>query len=120
MDDKSLNLSPKLISGKVFTANVKGYDPDEVDRFLDLVVEDYRHYEKYSQDSAAYIQSLETTIAKLQEEIKEKDMTLARANNQLRGVSERGVNASNIDLIQYIDRLERALYARGIDPRSLK
>lgn len=120
MDDKSLNLSPKLILAKVFPGNVKGYDPDEVDRFLDLIVQDYRHYEKYTQDSTAYIQSLETTIAKLQEEIKKKDIELARANNQLRGVASRGVNKSNIDLIQYIDVLERALYARGIDPSSLK
>lgn len=60
MDDKSLNLTAESILQKVFKQNVKGYDPDEVDTFLDRVIADYRAYDKYIQDAQAYIQSLET------------------------------------------------------------
>ena len=40
MDDKSLNFNAEKILHTLFTPNVKGYDPDEVDSFLDKVIED--------------------------------------------------------------------------------
>ena len=39
MDDKSLNFNAEKILHTLFTPNVKGYDPDEVDAFLDKVIE---------------------------------------------------------------------------------
>ena len=39
--DKKLNLTSDKIYAQKFTPNVKGYDPLEVDEFLDLVIADY-------------------------------------------------------------------------------
>lgn len=121
MDDKSLNFNAEKILHTAFTPNVKGYDPDEVDSFLDKVIEDYRSYEKYIQDAQAYIQSLETKLHQVQADCRDKSRDLAKASARVKGIKDdQKVSASNIDLLQYIDRLERALYQKGIDPTQLK
>ena len=117
MDDKSLNFNAEKILHTLFTPNVKGYDPDEVDSFLDKVIEDYRSYEKYIQDAQAYIQSLETKLHQVQADCRDKSRDLAKASARVKGIKDdRKVSAANIDLLQYIDRLERALYQKGVDP----
>lgn len=121
MDDKSLNLTAESILQKVFKQNVKGYDPDEVDTFLDRVIADYRAYDKYIQDAQAYIQSLETKLRKLQDDNRDQTVDLALAKARVQGIKDNGdANESNIRLLQYIDRLERALYKKGVDPTTLQ
>ena len=120
MNDKSVSLTAKDILGKIFTPNVKGYDPDEVDDFLDQVVKDYQAYDKYIQDAQAYIQSLETQLRRAKEDNHEQSINLAKAENRVRGIKDTDqVNSTNVELIKYIGRLEEALYAKGIDPRKL-
>ena len=121
MNDKSVSLTAKDILDKIFTPNVKGYDPDEVDDFLDQIVRDYQAYDKYIQDAQAYIQSLETQLRRAKEDNHEQSISLAKAENRVKGIKDTDqVNSTNAQLLQYIDRLEKALYARGVDPKKLQ
>ena len=120
MNDKSVSLTAKDILDKIFTPNVKGYDPDEVDDFLDQIVRDYQAYDKYIQDAQAYIQSLETQLRRAKEDNHEQSISLAKAEKRVKGIKDTDqVNSTNAQLLQYIDRLEKALYARGVDPKKL-
>ena len=88
MNDKSVSLTAKDILDKIFTPNVKGYDPDEVDDFLDQIVRDYQAYDKYIQDAQAYIQSLETQLRRAKEDNHEQSISLAKAENRVKGIKD--------------------------------
>jgi DivIVA domain-containing protein len=63
--DENFNLTRDQILSKKFTPNVKGYDPDEVDDFLDLIIADYAAFERYMKESKGYIEELELGTNKL-------------------------------------------------------
>ncbi|MCF0113257.1 MAG: DivIVA domain-containing protein [Bacilli bacterium] len=123
MDEKSstpVGLTDRVILEKRFTPNVKGYDPDEVDYFLDQVIRDYQAYDKYVQDTQAYIQRLETELRKVKASSSDLEVKLASAETRLKGIKDTDkVDTTNISLLQRITRLENALYAKGIDPTKI-
>ena len=45
MKDTTISLSSKKVLTQVFTPDVKGYDCDQVDEFLDKVAKDYQAFE---------------------------------------------------------------------------
>lgn len=44
--EKRLNLTAKEILEKDFKQGFRGYDQDEVDKFLDLIIKDYENFQK--------------------------------------------------------------------------
>lgn len=121
MEDKTIFLNADDILREKFTKNVKGYDPDEVDAFLDRIMNDYRAFEKYFQESKSYIVDLEGQLRKAKESISQLTLDNAKMNTRLAGVKDSSnVNASNLEYINRIARLETALWKAGIDPTSCK
>ncbi|MBP5216728.1 MAG: DivIVA domain-containing protein [Bacilli bacterium] len=119
--ESKLVLSQKKILEKVFTPNVKGYDPGEVDAFLDLVIEDYDRFARYQEECTSYINSLEVENSKIKEEKKNLEIENANFHRKLDGIKEGDrVNAENMAYIQRIRQLESFLYAQGFDPRKIK
>ena len=45
--ENKIQLTKEIILNHQFTPNVKGYDPSEVDDFLDRIIEDYKTFEKF-------------------------------------------------------------------------
>jgi len=120
MEDNTILLNSKQILTKRFTADVKGYDPDEVDEFLDQIVSDYGAFEAYYADSKNYIVDLETQLRKARESINKLEVDNARLNKRLAGIKDSDtVSSENIDLLQRINILEKELYRLGVDPRKL-
>lgn len=120
MEENEITLNSVKIYEKVFTPNVKGYDPEEVDRFLDDIISDYQAFEKYYHESREYIQSLEDALRKERETSRVLTVENARLSGRLEGIKEDDeVNTSNIDLIQRIRKLENVLYRHGIDPTKI-
>ena len=120
MDDNTIKLNSTKIYEKVFTPNVKGYDPDEVDNFLDEIITDYISFQKFYSEANDYIKSLEEQLRK--EKIKNQNLTMdnARLNTRLEGIQDTsGVNMENIDLLQRITKLENEVYKLGGDPTKL-
>jgi DivIVA domain-containing protein len=105
---------------QVFTPDVKGYDADQVDEFLDLVAKDYMAFEAYYNDSRKYIVDLETQLRKSREQASALEVENARLSKRLEGIKDSdSVNSSNIDLLQRIGRLEKELFRLGVDPRKI-
>ena len=118
-----INYSAKSVLDIEFTKNVKGYDPYQVDKTLDKVIEDYESYEKYHKESAEYIRKLESDTHELNKKVKELEVEVARLKNRSNDLNKDGdasINRSNIDLIRRISKLEKALYQKGVDPTKIK
>lgn len=48
MEVKGINLTSQEILDKEFKTTMRGYNQDEVDEFLDVVIQDYEQFQKKS------------------------------------------------------------------------
>lgn len=130
-----IQLTPKQILERSFTANVKGYNSEEVDAYLDLVISDYKAFAQYQQDCAAYAKGLEDKMIDLQGELqatqnqlsdalnakKSLEIENASMKNRLSGIKPGDkVSSENLEYISRLNRLESFLYSIGYDPKTLK
>ena len=117
MNENRFYLSVESILKKVFRDNVKGYDPDEVDEFLDLVVKDYVSFERYRKQMGSYVVELENHLRKSREENRKYELENAMMKQRLTGIKDTDVvTTSNIELLQRIRKLENLIYRMGGDP----
>lgn len=101
MSDK-LFLTPQEILEKDFKVDARGYRPQEVDQFLDLIIKDYIDFETTTKRLITEIKALETDNAKLKSEIRNLKSSIELAN------SSKGV--TNVDLLKRISDLEKIVY----------
>ena len=121
MEESSFNHDASKILNKVFTANVKGYDPDEVDQFLDEIIADYQAFDRYYTDSKNYIVQLETQNRRIKEENQRIEQERAMLKKRFEGLKESdNPSADNIVYITRIRQLENALFKLGVNPRDVK
>ena len=100
-DDKRF-LTAKEILDKDFKIHARGYRPQEVDQFLDLIIKDYVDFETTTKRLVTEIKSLESDNAKLKAELRNLKSALEIAN------SNKGV--TNVDLLKRISDLEKVVY----------
>ena len=100
-DDKRF-LTAREILEKDFKIDARGYRPQEVDQFLDLVIKDYVDFEATTKRLVTEIKALESDNAKLKAEIRNLTASLDIAN------SNKGV--TNVDLLKRISDLEKVVY----------
>ena len=121
MEDTTSALNAEKILHQTFTPNVKGYDPDQVDEFLDQVGADYLAFDKYYRESKKYIVELESRLRKVKEASNEMELELAKLRARVAGIKEgETFTSENIEIIQRCRRYEQELYRMGIDPNTLK
>jgi DivIVA domain-containing protein len=104
MTEKKMNLTVQEILDKEFNIDFKGYSPSEVDRFLDLMLEDYQIYEDMLREKEELIQEMERTNASLRAKLLELDGKLQAKTNEFNTSSSRVL--SNVDTLKRISRLE--------------
>ncbi len=124
MEELKLKLSASEINSKEFQAKNGGYDALQVDRYLDLIVNDYIAFEQYENSTkklyANYdelVKTCEIYKSKLSES--EYQRTLLQEKVEVLKQNE-GNATSNIELLQRISTLEQALYNLGKDPSKIK
>ena len=100
-DDKRF-LTAKEILDKDFKIDARGYRPQEVDQFLDLIIKDDVDFETTTKRLVTEIKSLESDNAKLKAELRNLKSALEIAN------SNKGV--TNVDLLKRISDLEKVVY----------
>lgn len=100
-DDKRF-LTAREILEKDFKIDARGYRPQEVDQFLDLVIKDYVDFEATTKRLVTEIKALESDNAKLKAEIRNLKASLDIAS------SNKGV--TNVDLLKRISDLEKVVY----------
>ena len=100
-----LYLTPKEILEKEFKIDARGYRPQEVDKYLDMVIRDYTEYENI-------IKKLEQDVKDLTEDNITLKQELRRLQNELELASknEAPSRSNNVDLLKRISQLEKAVF----------
>lgn len=101
MDEKRF-LTAKEIFEKDFKRDARGYRPQEVDQFLDLIIKDYVDFESTTKRLVNEIKMLESENSKLKAEIRNLKTTLELAGSNK--------NVTNVDLLKRISDLEKVVY----------
>ena len=100
---EKLNLTPEEILEFKPSIDFKGYNAEQVDAFLDIILDDYSKMENNIQELLDY-------IAELQAEIKD----LKKENVELEGKQRvfdlsNTTNYSSVDILKRISRLEEQI-----------
>ncbi|OEH92985.1 cell division regulator GpsB [Bacillus solimangrovi] len=90
-----IRLSAREILEKDFKTSLKGYNPDEVDKFLDIVIKDYE----------TFYQEIEMLQ---QENLRLKKKTDEPQNNTQ--IQKNPSNSTNYDILKRISNLEKHVF----------
>lgn len=101
MEDKIL-LTANDILEKEFKIDARGYRPQEVDKFLDIIIKDYTEYEKIISRYKNELTLMVNENSKLKSELRNLKSTLSVAENS-RGVT-------NVDILRRLGELEKIVY----------
>ncbi|WLR53038.1 cell division regulator GpsB [Bacillus tianshenii] len=95
LSDK-IRLSAREILEKDFKTALKGYNPDEVDQFLDIIIKDY---ETFYQE----IETLQQENVRLKKQVEEAQ--------QSQSTSQRpSSNSTNYDILKRLSNLEKHVF----------
>ena len=98
-------LNPETLYNWDFKIDARGYRPQEVDKVLDMVISDYKAYDRKTKE-------LENRIALLNEEILDLKHQLRTANEREELYKSSDKEVTNIDLLQRISNLEKIIYGK--------
>lgn len=90
---------------KDFNNKLRGYDPEEVDQFLDVIIQDYKSFQDEIEELRADNDRL---IEQLDETSKQSDL---RAQNQNASQS----TVTNFDILKRLSNLERHVFGSKLD-----
>lgn len=111
MYNEKIYLTPQEILDKEFKVDAKGYRPQEVDKFLDMVIRDYTEFMsiiKKLKDDNHY---LAEDNAKLKAEYRKMKSIIDSASNESGGISSKA-GFNNLDLLKRISNLEKIVYGK--------
>ena len=101
MYNEKFYLTTQDILDKEFKIDARGYRPQEVDQFLDMVIKDYVDTENTIRKLIAEIKSLEAENTKLRSEVRNLKTSLDIAGSN---------KVTNVDLLKRISDLEKVVY----------
>ncbi|MDE5758739.1 MAG: DivIVA domain-containing protein [Allobaculum sp.] len=124
------NLTAQDIYDKEFTVDSRGYSANEVDAYLDLVIEDYQSYEEQAQKLSSALVSCDQKIRELTEENQtlrieynamqqellalrqqvQEYQSQVNSNMDVASLSDMEINEEGLSLEKRIERLERAVF----------
>lgn len=112
MYNEKLFLTPQEILDKEFKVDAKGYRPQEVDKFLDMVIRDYTEFASIIKKLQNENKMLSDDNAKLKAEYRKLKNIIDSANESgAQGGSAKN-NFNNVDLLKRISNLEKVVYGK--------
>lgn len=114
-----LLLTSKDILNKEFSKNVKGYDPLEVDTFLDQVLKDYKVIDNVVINLNDKINDLKKENQELTNELESLKAQNVKKSKQTFVVNDYS-RLDNLELLKKISAYENKLYELGVDPSKMK
>ncbi len=109
MVDEKIVLSPSEIYEKEFKIDARGYRPQEVDNYLDIIIRDYTEFMTIIRSQEKEIHELTEDNTRLQNEIRKLKNILETQESS----GGRSANVSNIDLLRRISQLEKIVYGKN-------
>lgn len=107
--DLDIKLSAKVILDKDFKTGLRGYSQDEVDQFLDEIIQDYESFEQVLKQKDEKIAQLEAQAAAApQASIVEKKEVPVLEKETPQPVAQAGT--TNYDILKRIANLEKRVF----------
>lgn len=97
-----IKLNSKIILEKEFKKSVKGYNIEQVDDFLDIIMEDYDTFEKV-------IEELRAENRKLKEQLKEQSKEQLENSSRKQQVPNQ-IGNTNFDILKRLSNLEKHVF----------
>ena len=107
MYSDKIYLTPQEILDKEFKIDARGYRPQEVDKYLDMVIRDYTEFINIIKRNEKEIRDLTDDNAKLKAEIRSLREELVASES-----SNNGNGTSNVDLLRRISQLEKIVFGK--------
>ena len=107
MYSDKIYLTPQEILDKEFKIDARGYRPQEVDKYLDMVIRDYTEFINIIKRNEREIKDLTEDNAKLKAEIRSLREELMASES-----SNNGSGTSNVDLLRRISQLEKVVFGK--------
>ena len=107
MYSDKIYLTPQEILDKEFKIDARGYRPQEVDKYLDMVIRDYTEFINIIKRNEKEIRDLTEDNAKLKAEIRSLREQLVASES-----SNNGNNTNNVDLLRRISQLEKVVFGK--------
>ena len=107
MYQEHIILTSRDILEKEFKIDTRGYRPQEVDKFLDIIIKDY-------EEMNSIIQDLEKEKSKLIKDNISLKQEIRNLKNKIDVLveSEGSSNVSNADVLRRISKLEKIIYGK--------
>ncbi len=104
----NINFNPKDILQKEFKQKMRGYDPADVDSFLDDVIKDYETFTKENQ-------RLEEENERLLAKVDELTKQLSVGGQATAQASQPATNVTNMDILKRLSNLERHVFGSQLE-----
>lgn len=109
MYDERIYLTAQDILEKEFKIDARGYRPQEVDKFLDMVIRDYAEFNSIIKKLNNEIKNLNDDNSKLKQEIR-----YLKEQLEIQSVKENNsYTVTNVDLLKRISQLEKVVFGKG-------
>ncbi len=106
MYSDKIYLTPQEILDKEFKIDARGYRPQEVDKYLDMVIRDYTEFISIIKRNEKEIKDLTEDNSKLKAEIRSlREQLVASESSPSSGTS-------NVDLLKRISQLEKVVFGK--------
>lgn len=106
MYSDKIYLTPQEILDKEFKIDARGYRPQEVDKYLDMVIRDYTEFINIIKRNEHEIKNLTEDNTKLKAEIRSLREQLVASE------STSSNTPSNVDLLRRISQLEKVVFGK--------
>lgn len=109
MYNERIYLTAQDILEKEFKIDTRGYRPQEVDKFLDMVIRDYTEY-------SSIIKKLENDIKNLNDDNSKLKQEVRYLKEQLEIQTVSGNNnhtVTNVDLLKRVSQLEKVVFGKN-------
>ncbi|WP_268913078.1 cell division regulator GpsB [Lentilactobacillus sp. SPB1-3] len=116
---ENINYTPKDILQKEFRQKMRGYDPNDVDAFLDNIIKDYESYSKQISDLTDQNEKLRIQVDELNKQVSlsaNQGGISAGASQVTRPAATQAMSsATNMDILKRLSNLERRVFGSQLD-----
>lgn len=110
MYNDKIYLTPQEILEHDFKIDARGYRPQEVDKYLDMIIRDYTEYNNIIREQEKKIKDLTEDSYTLKQEIRRLQEQLDKAENEV-ALSPKTV--TNVDILRRISQLEKVVFGKN-------
>ncbi|KAF1296038.1 cell division protein DivIVA [Enterococcus sp. JM4C] len=103
----NLMYNPKDILQQEFKTKMRGYDPIEVDEFLDNIIKDY---EAYNKQILALQEENDRLLAKIDQLSKSQNVA-----SRIQQEAPKSAAVTNFDILKRLSNLEREVFGKKLD-----